>query len=201
MLLLVTATDGWWDCGCDEGPLSQMLLARQRIHQRQHWREEVWVKKKSSPSFYPHILSSIFPLHLSSSSSSSSPSAAVSLDTPRLSVHQEASDIILPPTCSQTKPTHLIGWHFCDVWLMIHLQWRQYRLSFRVRFCRMSIGWLDSREEEDGAVSSHAEGIQVFHILGRNGVWWKVTGAQVNRNTDKLSDIISSVIVSLWSLK
>lgn len=77
---------------------------------------------------------------------------------------------------------------------MIHLQWRQYSLSFRVRLCRKSIGWLDSREEE-GAVSSHAEGIQVFQILCRNGVWCKVTGVQVNGKTDKLSYVISSVTV------
>lgn len=39
------------------------------------------------------------------------------------------------------------------------------------------------------------KGIQVFHILCRNGVWCKVTGVQVNGKTDKLSYVISSVTV------
>lgn len=96
-LLLVSTTDGWWNCDCDKSPWSWMLSVSQGFHQRHnpkiYWREEICGESKASLSFPPHILSSTFPLHLSSSQSSSSLSAAVSLDAHGLSVHKKANDI------------------------------------------------------------------------------------------------------------
>lgn len=96
-----------------------------RDNQKNYWREAIWEREKSSLSFSLYILSSMLRPHLSSSSSSSSPSSAVSLDAHGLSAHKKASDIIMLLAFSQAKPTHFTFSHFCDAWLTSNSQWRR----------------------------------------------------------------------------
>lgn len=109
MLLLVTATDGWWDCDCDEGPWSWVLLSAGReFHQSQFKkiqnRENLWEKRI-------HLHLSSHPLLRKLSSTPWAPAAALSIDTHSLLVHREVPWSHFLPVL---QPNPLIC---CDIWL------------------------------------------------------------------------------------
>lgn len=107
MLLLVTATDGWWDCDCDEGPWSWVLLsAGWEFHHSQSKkiqnRENLWEKR--------------IHLHPSShkwSSTPRAPAAALSIDIHSLRVHRE---VLWSHFLPVLQPNPLV-FYCCHIWL------------------------------------------------------------------------------------